>query len=140
MSKVQISVMCILSVAGGAAANALGGWSDDLITLFIFMGLDFITGLIIAFFMKSKKTGTGSLSSSECFKGLVKKCVMITFVLIANRLDISLNTGYIRTAVIIGFLVNELISIVENAGILGVPLPKIVINAIDLLKNKSEPE
>ena len=60
------------------------------------------------------------------------------FVLIAHRLDVSLGTDYIRTATIIGFIANEMLSIIENAGLMGVPLPEVIVRAIEILKNKKE--
>ena len=62
----------------------------------------------------------------------------LLFVLVAHRLDLSLGTPYIRDTVIIGFMANELISIVENAGLMGLPLPTALINAIDILNKKSQ--
>ena len=59
-------------------------------------------------------------------------------VLVSARLDLTLGTSYIRDAVCIGFMVNELLSIIENAGLLGVPLPAALKNAIDILQNKNE--
>lgn len=64
----------------------------------------------------------------------------LLFVLIAYRLDLVIGTNYIRDAVIIGFVANELISIVENAGLMGLPLPQIITKAIDVLTKKSEEE
>ena len=58
------------------------------------------------------------------------------FVVVGYRIDLMLGTDYIRNAVIIGFIVNELISLTENAGLMGVPLPSIILKSIDLLKNK----
>ena len=58
--------------------------------------------------------------------------------MIAYRLDLAIGSNYIRDAVIIGFIVNETISIVENAGLMGVPLPKAINKAIDILTSKSE--
>lgn len=62
----------------------------------------------------------------------------LLFVLIAYRLDLAIGSNYIRDAVIIGFIVNETISIVENAGLMGVPLPEVINKAIDILTSKSE--
>jgi len=68
------------------------------------------------------------------------KCALAHFFIIAHRLDVSLGTEYIRTATIIGFIANEVISIVENAGLMGIPLPTVITKAIDILKNKGEEE
>lgn len=132
--------LCIgLGMAGATVANAFGGWTEDMVTLIVVMSIDFILGLLVAsVFGKSPKSETGSISSKSCFLGLCKKSSMLLFILVAHRLDISLGTDYIKSAVVIAFIVNELISIVENAGIIGIPMPKIIIKAIDLLKSKED--
>ena len=65
---------------------------------------------------------------------------MMLVVLVAHRLDLLVGTDYIRTAAVIGFCCSELVSIVENAGLMGVPLPGVIIKAIDILKNKNDKE
>ena len=89
---------------------------------------------------RSSKSQSGKLSSKSCWRGLAKKCVSLLLVLVAVRLDITLGTTYIRDAVCIAFVVNELISITENAGLLGVPLPGILTKAIELLQTKGKDE
>ena len=106
---------------------------------FNFYGVDYLSGLIVAgVFHKSNKTDTGSLESKTCWKGLCRKCMTLIFVLIAYRLDLVIGTNYIRDAVIIAFIGNELISLVENAGLMGVPLPAVITKAIDILQKKAE--
>lgn len=97
------------------------------------------SGLVVAgVFHNSKKTTSGALESKAGWKGLCRKGMSLLFVLIAYRLDLAIGSNYIRDAVIIGFIVNETISIVENAGLMGVPLPKVINKAIDILTSKSE--
>lgn len=131
-------VMAGAGAAGGFLAKAVGGWSEDLTTLLLFMGVDFVLGLMIAaFWKKSDKSRNGALSSVSAWKGLMRKGGSLLAVLVAHRLDLSLGVDYIRTAVIVAFIVNEAISIVENLGIMGVPMPAVLMKAIDVLKNKS---
>lgn len=138
MNEIKIFVCTFFGVAGGLFTKIFGGWSEDMITLLIFMGVDFLTGLIVAgVFKASGKTESGALNSKASFKGLCKKCVMLLFVLVACRLDILLGVDYIRAATVIGFILNEAISIIENAGLMGIPLPDIIKKAIEILKNKS---
>lgn len=126
------------AICSGIAA-LFGGWDTSLLTLIIFMSIDYITGLIVAgVFHKSGKSESGSLKSNAGFKGLCKKGAMLLIVLVATRLDITIGTTYIRDAVCIAFIANETISIVENAGLMGVPVPAVIIKAIEVLKNKSE--
>lgn len=128
-----------IGVIGSMIASFFGGWSSDLATLMIFMGIDYITGLIVAgVFKKSKKSKNGGLESKVGFKGLAKKVMILLFVLIGYRLDLLLGSDYIRTAIVIAFIVNETISITENAGLIGVPIPKPIMNAIDILKSKED--
>lgn len=128
-------------VVGSFVASLFGGWDTGIGTLVLFMGIDFISGLAVAgVFKQSTKTETGALESRAGFKGLCRKCMALLFVLIAHRLDLAIGTNYIRDAVIIGFMANELISIVENAGLMGLPLPGVLIKAIDVLKKKAVTE
>lgn len=128
-----------IGVAGSVIASAFGGWSASLTTLLIFMGIDYISGLIVAgVFHNSPKTETGTLESRAGLKGLIRKCSMLLFVLIGYRLDVAVGTAYIRDAICIAFMANELLSIVENAGLMGVPIPAVITNAIDILKKNAE--
>jgi len=141
MSNVKTVICTVLGVIGGFVAQLFGGWTEDIVTLISFMAVDFVMGLLLAgVFHKSNKSENGNLNSRAGWKGLCKKCVTLLFVLIAHRLDVSLGTEYIRTATIIGFIANEVISIVENAGLMGIPLPTVITKAIDILKNKGEEE
>jgi toxin secretion/phage lysis holin len=141
MTNIKLLCCTIAGVIGGFITRLFGGWSEDMITLIIFMAVDFIMGLLLAgVFHKSNKSTSGNLDSRAGWKGLCKKGVTLLFVLIAHRLDVSLGTDYIRTATIIGFIANEVISIVENAGLMGIPLPEVIIKAIEILKNKGEDE
>lgn len=131
----------ILGVIGSAIASAFGGWDAAIVTLFIFMGMDYVTGLIVAgVFHESKKTTNGTLSSGEGWKGLCRKGVTLLIVLIAVRLDLIMGSTFIRDAVVIAFIVNETLSIIENAGLMGVPIPKVITQAIEVLKRKVDGE
>ena len=139
MTNAKAIICTVFGVIGGGIAKLFGGWTEDMITLIIFMAIDFVMGLILAgVFHKSAKSASGNLDSRAGWKGLCKKGVTLLFVLIAHRLDISLQTDYIRTATIIGFIANEIISIVENAGLMGIPLPEIITKAIDILKHRGD--
>lgn len=139
--KLKTGICAIIGTAGSAVAALFGGWDAALKTLLIFMGIDFAMGLILAgVFRKSGKSESGALESRAGWKGLCRKGVTLLFVLIGARLDVIIGTNYIRDAICIGFIANELISIVENAGLMGVPLPAIVQKAIDILTDKAEGE
>ena len=137
MFRAKEGVLAVIGAVGGFVASALGGFDVGLITLVVFMSIDYISGFIVAaVFHKSKKSEHGALESGAGFKGLVKKCMCLLFVLIAVRLDAFIGSDFIRDAVIIAFISNELISIVENAGLMGVPIPVVITKAIDILSKK----
>lgn len=139
--KLKTGICTSIGAAGSVIAALFGGWDAALQTLLIFMGIDFVMGLILAgVFRKSGKSESGALESRAGWKGLCRKGVTLLFVLIGARLDIIIGTNYIRDAVCIGFIANELISIVENAGLMGIPLPGIVQKAIDILTDKAKQE
>lgn len=131
-------ILTFLGAIGGLIASFFGGWDTGLQTLVIFMCIDYISGIIRAgIFKNSGKSESGALDSHAGWKGLARKVMTLLMVLIAYRLDMLVNTNYIRDAVIIGFCANELISIVENAGAMGLPLPKVITSAIEILQKKS---
>lgn len=129
----------LVAVFGATIASFFGGWTSSMTTLLIFMGIDYLTGLIVAgVFHNSGKTENGGLESRAGWKGLCRKGVTLLIVLIAARIDILLGTTYFRDGAAIAFIVNELLSIVENAGLMGVPIPTPIMKAIEILKAKSD--
>lgn len=126
-----------IGVIGGAAAWAFGGWDTALAALLICMGVDYLSGSIVALvFHKSTKTETGAYNSAYGLKGLSKKCLMLLFVLVAVQMDKLLGTAYVRDAVCIGFCANEVLSIIENLGLAGIPMPAAVTKALEQLQKK----
>jgi toxin secretion/phage lysis holin len=137
MMDIKFKLCSLLGMLGAMIANLFGGWDAALQTLVICMAVDYLTGLVVAaVFKKSTKTETGALQSNAGWKGLCKKGMTLLVVLVAVRLDISLGTSFIRNVAIIGYIVNEAISITENAGLMGVPVHPAIIKAIDVLKQK----
>lgn len=134
------NIMCaVLGVIGSSISTLFGGWDAALTTLIIFMAIDYVSGIIVAgVFHKSSKSDTGGLNSHIGWQGICRKGITLAIVLIACRLDLLIGTSYIKDAVIIAFCANELISIVENAGLMGLPIPNVIIKAIDVLKEKSD--
>ncbi len=133
----QIALLAAGGVVGSTIASFFGGWTAAMTTLMIFMAIDYVSGLIVAgVFHKSTKTETGALESRAGLKGLCRKGAMLLIVLISCRLDIMLGASYIKDMVCIAFILNELISIIENVGLMGVPVPAVITKAIDILKKK----
>ena len=123
----------------GLLSAFLGEFTTGLKSLLIFISLDILTGFLCALvFRKSPKTETGGISSRVAFKGFCQKVFIITLVGIAHRLDLLLGINYLRYASVFAFFSSELISIVENAGSMGVPIPKLVKDSIDILNRKSD--
>ena len=134
-------LLSVVGAIGSGLAYLFGGWDTAVIVLLVFMIIDYIMGLIVAgVFHKSKKSESGHLESRAGWKGLCKKFATFLFVIVANLLDRQMGTSFIRDGVCIAFITNELLSIIENAGLMGIPIPKVITNAIAVLegKNKSE--
>ena len=134
-------ILSLLGVVGSFIASLFGGFDAALVTLVIFMGVDYITGLVVAgVFHASEKTKNGALESRAGWKGICRKGVTLLVVLVACRLDLVMGSSFIRDAVVIAFIANETISIIENAGLMGIPIPAVIARAIEVLKNKAEVE
>lgn len=130
------NILCtFIAIIGGGIVYAFGGWDDAITTLVTFMVIDYATGVIDAAMGVSPK---GSLNSRIGWKGLAKKAMTLGIVAVAVRLDIVLATDYIRDMVIIGFTANDGLSILENAALLGVPMPSVVKKALEVMKQKGE--
>ena len=123
------------------AATLWGRWDEAMALLVLCMAVDYVSGLVLAgVYKKSPKTLTGGLNSKICIVGLTKKVMILSFVAIAYHVDRMIMTAYIRNAVIIGFTFNEVLSITENAGLMGLSRPKAVMNMLDLLRQKAGEE
>lgn len=124
-------------VLGAMAAAAFGGWDAAMAALLTCMAVDYLSGSVVALvFHKSTKSETGAYNSGYGLKGLCKKGLMLLFVLVAVRIDRLLGVSYVRDGVCIGFCSNEILSIVENLGLAGVPMPEAVTRALEQLQKK----
>lgn len=130
----------VLGVIGSICAGFFGGWDTSIKALLLFMLVDLILGFTCASMKKSTKSESGGLKSNACWIGLCRKFVTLMLVVVSVQLDNVIGVSYIRDAVCIAFMVNELISIIENVGLLGIKLPEPLISAIDILQKKSEYE
>lgn len=142
MYKTKTILVTVTGAVGSFFVNTiLGGWTEDLQTLLIMMAIDFVMGLLIAgVWKKSGKSETGALNSISAWKGLCRKGCSLAIVAVAYRMDVTLGTSYIKTGVIIAFIANEALSIVENYGIMGGPMPAVLKKAIEVLQTKAEGE
>jgi toxin secretion/phage lysis holin len=131
-------ILAGLAAVGTTVAEALGGWDPPLKTLAILMVIDYATGaLCAAVWHKSPKTPSGTYDTRAGFKGLIRKGAIILIVYIAAKLDVLMGTSITRTAVILFFTANEGFSIIENMGIMGVPMPQIVKDGFAVLRKQS---
>lgn len=129
----------VIGAIGGAVSGFLGGWDGFLKTLLLFMLIDYVLGVANAIVFKhSTKTTSGGYSSQVGFKGIFKKCVILAMVLISAQLDSLLKMDVIRNAVACAYIANELGSIIETTGEMGVPIPAPIQKAVDLLNKKGE--
>ena len=132
-------VFGLLSTVSAVVATALGGWDSALQTLLLVMLADYFTGVLCALvWKKSPKSSDGSFESKASFKGLLRKMAILLCVLVAVRIDLYTGTELVRDAVIVFFIANDGLSIVENLGIMGVPIPPMIRDAFAVLKGKQE--
>ena len=134
----------LLAAIGGAIAGFFMGMPGIVWILIAVMTLDYITGLICGFMGVSPKTENGGLSSQAAFKGLMKKVLILCVVLLAALVDhaITQNTG-LEIAAVTGatcfwFVASEGLSVLENAAAMGVPIPKVLLKALEIMKRQGE--
>lgn len=118
----------------------LGGWDGMLQLLVAFIAIDYITGLLVALvFKKSPKTTNGAAESNTAFKGLVRKFCILILVMMVTRLEAMLgDTTFCRNTVIIFFVANEGLSVLENLGLMGVKYPTFIKNALEVLLKQTQ--
>lgn len=120
---------------GGAVGAVIGGFDGFLYALIVFVVVDYLTGVMVAVLNKK-------LSSEVGFHGIFKKVVIFALVAVGHIVDsyVIQNGSVIRTAVIFFYLSNEGISILENASVLGLPVPQKLKDVLEQLKDGKEGE
>ena len=130
------------AVAGiiGGAAGLLGGWSTRLTILAWFMGIDYFSGLIVAWRGRSPKTEHGGISSKAGVDGLIRKAFIMLVVLMATLLDraIGNSASVFQTAATTYYIANEGISILENTSLMGVKYPAFILKALEALREQGD--
>lgn len=128
----------LIGIIGAALTLVFGELSPMLVALCMAMLIDYVSGMVVALvFKNSPKTGSGKASSSVCIHGLIKKLFMLVLVALGNRLDIALGVDFVKMGIIYAFLSNEVLSILENASLMGIPVPGVIKNALDILNGKN---
>lgn len=126
----------VLAAMGAWFAELYGGWNGAMTTLLIFVCADFFSGLLCAAAQKSPHTESGGVSSKVMREGATHKVFIFVVLLIAARLDMVMNVTLWKDAACIYYIAEEAISVIENAGLLGVPVPEKLKNAIEALKSE----
>lgn len=138
-TAVKNFLLAVFAGIGSIFAQWLGGWDMFLKTLILFMVVDYITGIAVAFvFRKSDKTENGGASSRECYKGIVKKMCILALVGVSVSVDSLTGSNYIRSATIFFFLGNEGLSILENIGLMGMKYPAFIKKALEVIKETGD--
>lgn len=133
------TVCAVIGAAVGVGSWLVGGFDVSVMALMLCMGVDYATGLIVAgVFHSSPKTKGGGLDSQVGWKGLARKFVTLLIVVMANLADLLLEVHYIRDAVIAAFCANECISVLENAGLMGIRIPRVLTAALEKLGEEDE--
>ena len=138
-TEIKNAVFAAIAAAGSAVAQALGGWDTALAVLVALMAIDYITGLLLALvWHRSAKSESGAFASAASIKGLLRKGVMLVIVWIGAMLDSVTGAAYVRTAVVLFFIANEGLSILENTAVMGVPYPKFLRAALEAMREKND--
>lgn len=126
-------IQAVFTMVGGWLGYFLGGCDGLLFALVVFVAMDYITGVMCA-------AADQKLSSEVGFKGICRKVLIFMMVGIANVLDVQIigNGSVLRTAVIFFYLSNEGVSLLENAGHLGLPIPSRLKAVLEQLHDRAE--
>ncbi|SFI27183.1 MULTISPECIES: holin family protein [unclassified Bacillus (in: firmicutes)] len=134
MDRIDVLTKSFIAAFGGFCGYFLGGWDVSLKILITMAAIDYITGMIAAGY-------NGELKSKIGFRGIAKKVVLFLLVGAAAQVDVMFGSNSaIREATIFFFAGNELLSILENAGRMGIKLPTALTNAVEILNNKNKGE
>ena len=125
----------IIGVCGGIVTYLLGGWDIALITLAVFMVLDYITGMCASYITEEWNSETGSI-------GLVKKGTIILLIVLGVFLDriVTGDAWIFRNIIVMFYIGNEGLSVIENCGRIGLPIPKRLLNALEQLRTDNDTE
>jgi toxin secretion/phage lysis holin len=131
-ARMEQFIKLTIALSGAAVTFMFGGWSVLLKALLFFVVLDYITGLTAGYF-------EGKLSSKTGMKGIAKKVLIFIIVTIAHQVDLVMGDGhFFRDATVLFYITNELISILENSGRIGLPVPSVIRKAVEVLKDKGD--
>lgn len=139
MDKIKWLINTVAGVAGVFASKWLGGPDKMLIALLAAMALDYVTGILVAgVFHASPKTAGGGLESRAGLKGIIRKVGMLALVMVATQADVLMGTELARDFTVMFLCANEALSVIENAGLMGVPVPQFLTRSFEILRDKAE--
>ena len=139
--KVKQVLSLVIGTLTTGLMKIIGEPTQDLMILLLLMVIDLIVGFTVsAVWHKSSKTKSGKVSSKVMFKGIVKKILTLVLVVVAYQIDILLGYDVIRHIAIIAFIVQEIISIIENIAITGIKAPDTITKALDILERSVKDE
>jgi toxin secretion/phage lysis holin len=129
---VETIIKSIAAVSGAAVSFLFGGWTQLMTVLIVFILIDFISGVALA-------AKEGRAASRELWLGVTRKIGTLAIVAVAHLLDTVIGDAHlIRDAAIFFYLAGELLSLIENAGRLGVPIPPMIKQAVEVLRGKGD--
>ena len=134
----------LLAAVGGAVVSFFVQMPPLVWILIAVMTIDYVTGLIVAALGRSTKTENGYVSSHAAFIGLLKKACILLVVLMASLLDMAVTNGTgIQIEAVVGatclwFIASEGFSVLENMAVMGVPVPKILLKVLEIMKEKGD--
>ena len=139
LAQQKTNISAAAGIIAGCISSVTGGWTAGMTALVTCMIVDYIMGIVVAaHFNNSPKSEHGGLNSQVGWKGLTRKVFTMCLVVVAHQIDVVAGTAFFRDAMVVGFFVNELISIAENAGLMGIHMPAVFDKAIDILQKKGE--
>ena len=132
MERLDLVYKVVFMGFGASISYLWGGWSVLIQILLTFVVIDYISGMIASGI-------EGKLKSNVGFKGIAKKAMLFLVVAVAHQIDVAIGENhFIRDAVIFFYIANETLSIIENAGRIGVPIPEVLKRAVEILRAKGE--
>ena len=135
-------ILEVLAAVGGAVVSFFVNMPPLVWILLAVMSIDYVTGLLCAAMGKSQKTENGYIDSRQAFIGLMKKALILLVVLLASLLDMAVSAGAgiafeaVMGATCLWFIASEGFSILENVALMGVPVPKILLRLLEIMKDK----
>lgn len=134
----KIIFSAIVGFVGAIISEMLGGFDIYVKILMVFIFIDIASGVLLSFRGRSDKTESGFFSSAALYNGLIKRCYYFVLIFVVVCLEMIIGVHFLRDAVIWFFVAYEGSSIVEHAARAGVPVPDVILNALDIVKSRAD--